>query len=357
MKKTVALVLMLMFVLTACGSADEFVQKSQNVASLPALSEAEEQSAPMAESQGAPSNVERAPEEEVLPLPETEPVPNKEEQRRTELEELTDYWDKLRLEWEWDQQDNEGYVWTINIDQITVLDVMGLASVSYDLDLSCSHTGPTMDGVYSGTLAMEYEADLNGMVELLTLAGGSIDYDADGWFENDRFVMRLQEYDELVELQFDSTLTASASDLTEEEQAIVDAYVGSILEGVGSGDEEFEKDSTPAATWYDWDFHMTAGDMSGYINMTGICFGIAGASGTVDESGVQTQGSAYASAFGYSFSERYAEEIQNPFPYAIRVYETGQVVFELYSSNGGPVTVKFYGTIDKIPVGDTVTVD
>ena len=98
---------------------------------------------------------------------------------------------------------------------------------------------------------------------------------------------------------------------------------------------------------------MTDGDMSGYVNMTGIVGGIASASGTVDASGTQSQGDAYASVFGMTFTERYDETIENPFPYALRVYETGEVVFELYSSSGGPVTVKFYGTIDRIPVGDT----
>ncbi len=54
--------------------------------------------------------------------------------------------------------------------------------------------------------------------------------------------------------------------------------------------------------------------------------------------------------------DRYDEDFDAPFPYIIRVYESGDVVFELHSPMGGPVTVKFYGTIDKIPVSETTLV-
>ena len=277
-----------------------------------------------------------------------------EKERENALASLDNYWDKLRLEWEWDREDAEGYVWTITIDGVSVIDVLGLASVEYELDLSCSHVGPTMNGIYAGEMAMEYAADLSGVIDLVTFAGGSASYDADGWFENDKFVMRLLEYDDLVETQFDSMMSAGMqAGLTGDEQAIADAFLDMFLGGLGAGDKDFEISSSPASAWYDWDFHMTDGDMSGYIDMTGIVGGIADASGSVDASGTQTQGSAYASVFGTTYSERYDETIENPFPYALRVYETGDVVFELYSSSGGPVTVKFYGTIDKIPVEDT----
>ncbi len=277
------------------------------------------------------------------------------QEREAALAELDDYWDKLRLEWEWDQEDAEGYVWTITIDSVSVIEMAGLASVEYELDLSCSHVGPTMDGVYSGEMAMEYAADLSGAMALVTFAGGSASYDADGWFENDRFVMRLVEYDDLVETQFDAMMSAGLqAGLSGDEQALADAFLSLLLGGVGSGDKDFETARQPASAWYDWDFHMTDGDMSGYVNMNGIVGGIASASGTVDASGTQTQGDAYASAFGMTFTERYDETIENPFPYALRVYDTGDVVFELYSSSGGPITVKFYGTIDKVPVKDTL---
>jgi hypothetical protein len=102
---------------------------------------------------------------------------------------------------------------------------------------------------------------------------------------------------------------------------------------------------------------MTEGDMSGFIKMTGIAYGTTSGGGTVDASGTGTQGSAMGNfgRFG-TFSERYSETIEAPFPYVLRLYETGEAVFELYSATGGPVTVKFYGTVDKIPGEETTVV-
>jgi hypothetical protein len=264
------------------------------------------------------------------------------------------YWEQVRDEWE--NEPNEGYVWTITFDSSETLDVLGLARVNYNLKLSCSHVGPDMLGPYKGVMEMDYNADLSGMIELITITGGSVDYDADGWFKNGDFIMVASGYSSEKEDDFTDSFEQT-SDLTPEEQAVLDTYMDAILGDVGSGTEEFETSKTPAAHWYDWDFHMTEGDMSGFIEMTGIAYGTTSGGGTVDASGVYTQGSATVSApFVGTFSERYSDEIVSPFPYIIRLYETGEAVFELHSANGGPVTVKFYGTIDKIPVGETQVV-
>jgi hypothetical protein len=259
---------------------------------------------------------------------------------------VQDYWENIRNEWE--NEKNEGYVWTISFDDTEYIDIMGLGKVTYKLKLSCSHVGKTMMGPYKGEMAMSYNADLDNLMKLLTLTGGSIDYDADGWFRNDDFIMVAKGYTKDREADFEHSFTQE-SDLSAEEQAVVDQYMGALLKGMGSGDKAFEKSKTPVAHWYDWDFHMTSGDMSGYIKITGIAYGTTSGAGTVDASGKQTQG--YASALGYS--ERYSEVIDSPFPYILRLYETGEAVFEVFSANGGPVTVKFYGTIDKIRVEDT----
>lgn len=261
-----------------------------------------------------------------------------------------DYWE--RLEYEWENAPEQGYVWTITIDKLVTLDVMGLAVVDYDLDLSCSHVGKSMLGVYRGEMAMNYQADLSGVIALATLAGGTADYDADGWFKNDNFLMNLEAYDQELDEQFPETLGEQPEDAEEAamEAAILESYLGSLR----AESESFE-DSKPAGMWYDWDFHMTEGDMSGYIEMTGIAYGTTNASGGVDASGVQMAGSGTTDIPGiFHYTERYSETLQNPFPYTIKVYEDGNVVMELYSSQGGPVTVKFYGSIDKVPVENTI---
>jgi hypothetical protein len=124
-----------------------------------------------------------------------------------------------RLEEEWQNAPDEGYVWTITFDDAERLDVMGLATVDYALKLSCSHVGPDMYGPYKGELEMSYNADLDNLMELLTITGGSASYDADGWFKNGNFTMEADGFDQDEEDLFVSTLEP-ASDLSAEEQAI-----------------------------------------------------------------------------------------------------------------------------------------
>jgi hypothetical protein len=279
-------------------------------------------------------------------------------QRKIASVDMDDYFEGLRENWK--NEPEEGYVWTINISGVESLDVMGIAKVDYDLNFSASHVGKDMFGPYSGEMHMSYNANLDGLVQLMTLTGGSVDYDADGWFEDTDFIMNLHQYDDVIDESFEDSIGSTAApeeDTDPEAQAIADEYLSSILGGIGSGDKQFELDNNPAGCWFDWTYHMTDGDMSGYLQMTNIAYGTTSASGTVDASGVYTQGSATASIpLVGTFSERYSETIETPFPYIIRVYETGEVVFELYSANGGPVTVKFYGTIDKKRVEDTEVV-
>ena len=270
-------------------------------------------------------------------------------EKRPELASLEGYWEKL--EYEWENAPEEGYVWTITIDQMSTMDVMGLAQVEYDLDLSCSHVGKTAQGVYRGEMAMAYAADLSGLISLVTLTGGSVDYDADGWFKNGNFLMNLGGYDQEEDELFVTSLEIPADN--PEEQAMMDAMLGQYLGDLEAGSEDFEESSQPDAMWCDWDFHMTEGDMSGYINMTGIAYGTTSGGGGVDASGKSMSGSASASALGYTFTERYSETLESPFPYTIKVYGNN-VVMELFSAQGGPVTVKFYGTIDKVPVENTI---
>jgi hypothetical protein len=116
------------------------------------------------------------------------------------------------------------------------------------------------------------------------------------------------------------------------------------IEAAG-GNKDFA--SSPSAHWFDWAFHMTEGDMSGYLNMTRLACDAA--NGNAERaSGVYA--SLEARPQPVAFSERYKKEIDLPFPYAIRIYETGEAEFELYLAYGGSETVKFYGKVDKVPI-------
>ena len=101
---------------------------------------------------------------------------------------------------------------------------------------------------------------------------------------------------------------------------------------------------------------MTEGDMSQWVHISGNVYGIVPFEGYSDVDETYSEGSVDATAHligGPTFAERYDEVIDAPFPYVIHVYDTGDVVFELHNNTGGPVVVKFYGKIDKIPVEDT----
>jgi hypothetical protein len=283
----------------------------------------------------------------------------------TSIATLEGYWEGIEQEWR--EAPENGYVWTITIDDTETVEMMGLVKVDYALKLSCSHVGPDMFGAYSGEMDMSYNADLDNMASLLEATGGSVDYKADGWFKNSKFLMRGKQFSQ--ELEDDwvavwGTLPETGIDTSDPAGAYAEQYVddlmSSILDGVGSGEEDFEKNGAPAAVWYGYDFRMTEGDMSGYIQMTGIAYGTTTGGGSVDASGTQMQGAARArldTIFGsFDYSDSYAETVDSPFPYSLKIYEGGQVVFTLYSSNGSPITVKFYGKIDKVRVEDTTVV-
>lgn len=372
-KRLTALLLALALpTLSACGA------KTAEVPMFPVTETTPQQAAPSA--QEAPSETaepgaesaapeQEAPSEEAAPTEapaagETQPAPAGEAEETEEAEEeapvgVNAYWAHLREQWL--NEPEEGYVWTITIDGVTVIDALGLTKVTYNLDLSCSHVGWEMNGVYAGSLAMDFYADLSGLNELMGEMGGSASTDsADGWFRNDAFIMDLSPYNADKERGFlytlDTTLDENGEIVEPESDPYTDALVASLLEDMGSGSEPFEEESSPVSYWFDWDYHMTEGDMSQSYSVTGV-MGIASASGGQDASGSHISGGGVAhSPLGGTFTERYDETFESPFPYIIRVYETGQAVFELHSPMGGPVVIKFYGSIDKIPVEQTTVV-
>lgn len=268
-----------------------------------------------------------------------------------------------RLEAEWKNAPNEGYVWTITIKDMDVIDVMGLCTATYNVNLSASHIGKDMFGPYFGEFGFDYSADMSGMEALLTAQGGSIDYDGNGWFQNDRFLFELSPYDKEEEDMMEAIVNGNSeyAGMSAEEQAMLDALLGQVYDL--DNEKPFEKESQAEAMWWAFDMPMTDGDMSGYFQMNGILGGIVDGKSEVDASGKNVAADIRV-AFGlygegglvYKFDERYSETdtFENPIPYTLKVYPDGNVVMTLYSSQGGPVTTKCYGTIDKVPVEDTI---
>lgn len=268
-----------------------------------------------------------------------------------------------RLEYEWKNAPNEGYVWTITIKDVDVIDVMGLCTATYNVDLSASHIGKDMFGPYFGEFGFDYSADMGGLSALLTAQGGSVNYDADGWFRNDRFLFELSPYEKDEEDMMEAIVNSNSeyATMTEEEKAIMDAFMGEVYDL--DNEEPFEKESQAEAMWWAFDIPMTDGDMSAYFEMNGILGGIVDGKSEVDATGknvaadIRVAFALYSGgAMVYKFDERYSENetFENPIPYTIKVYPNENVVMTLYSAQGGPVTTKCYGTIDKIPVEDTI---
>ena len=283
------------------------------------------------------------------------------------------YFERLRQQWQEDHLANKGFVWTVQVFGTSSVTVGGLASVEYTLDLNCSHVGETLYGAYTGTMSFKVDGNITGVKGLLALIGMSSQSDVSGWFKNDRFVMELKPFSPAAEEEFaspfetDSTLEAPAATGNQTQDAANQAAyqaINNMLSGIfkttSQDNDASGKDNTfgrfPAALWYDWDFHMTEGDMGMFLKVNGgMPFWHAKGYSEVRASGEQLDADmTMHTVFGQSFAERYTEPIYNPFPYAIRVYPNNRVRFRLYNSKGGPLTVDWYGFIDKVPVENTL---
>ncbi|MDR3121101.1 MAG: hypothetical protein LBU58_07205 [Clostridiales bacterium] len=262
-----------------------------------------------------------------------------------------------RLEDEWQNAPEEGYVWTISVDDTATIDVMGLATATYNVRLSCSHVGPDMYGVYSGEFGFDYSADLSGLSALLTATGGTVDYDADGWFLNDRFLVKLEAYEDGREQDFRDTLPKDEEQMSAEDQAIMEAYMGPVLDQIRGEDRDFEKAAPPLALGMDWDVHMTDGDLSAYFQANNIVMGTTTAGSEINAAGDHVDAEAVAVIpLAGVMRERYSEDVSNALPYTIKIYDGGNVVVTFYNTNGSPITVRCYGTIDRIPVEETTVI-
>ena len=279
------------------------------------------------------------------------------ETKKPRLASAANYFDDLREEGLAEEKRNKGYVWTILIDGTSHVTAAGLAEVDYDLKLNCSHVGETPYGVYRGTMDFSFKGDCSGAYSILAMLGMKVQDDLQGWFKNDGFVMKLKSFDEQDEAEFIESFDRS-KDETGEENSLESEFKNSLVSALVTGGEKDER--RPSGIWYDWSHHMTDGDMSTYAKITGGILPFYGVNGygKTDAKGSQLDVDATAFAlFGGIVSKRYNEPIDSPFPYSLKVYENGDVLFTLYNANGGPVTVTWRGKLDKIPIEDTIVVE
>ena len=278
-------------------------------------------------------------------------------ENKVSLASAAGYYDQLKEEGLAEEKRNKGYVWTMLIDSPARISVAGLAEVDYHLKLNCSHVGETPYGVYRGEMEFDFSADISKTKVLFSLLGFHMDDDSSGWFKNDSFVMKIKPWSAEDEKEFIDSFDTGNDEVSEEEKAgkeLINSLVGALV-------NQGEKDSRdPIGIWYDWDFHMTEGDMSTYLKINGSPSPLAYANGyaktdsTGKEMDVDTKGYVFT---GQTFTNRYTDPIDSPFPYTLKLYEDHSVVFTLYNAKGGPVTVNWKGKIDSIPVENTQTLN
>ncbi len=275
--------------------------------------------------------------------------------KKPDLARITDSYDE-RLQEQWQDADEDSYIWTITINDVDEIDVFGLCTASYSVNMSASHIGDDMYGSYFGEFGFDYNADISGLTSLMTAMGGSMDSKTNGWFKNDKYTFSLAGYDKEEDEMFTAVVNANTefANMTEAEKAMLSGLTGAVY---GENEmRDFEK-GAPDGFWWDYEMPMTEGDMASYIQMNGILAGMVNGYSSVDSSGSNVDADISV-VVPPIFADRYKDKthFDNPMPHTIKVYGNN-VVMEFFSQQGGPVTTKLYGTIDKIPLSETVKVD
>lgn len=278
------------------------------------------------------------------------------------LASLEDAWNALDEEFQ--NAPEVGYVWTINIDNKASMSALGLAGMDYHLKLSCSHVGETMFGAWGGEMAFDTKSNFGGLKALMALMGSALSTDADVWFKNDHFLMKLRPYDLAEEQEFVNEYAMPACGATTGDpakdaagQALVNSIQLAAINGTNI-ERTLVNKTAPAGFYSGYYTNMTEGDLREYAKVTGL-ISIVGVNAhyETDEKGEQLTGAATAAVpLAGVYHSSTNEAIDTPFPYTISVFDDGKVVLRLYNSSGGPYSLNFYGTWDKIPVSETVTV-
>jgi len=273
-------------------------------------------------------------------------------------------YDQGRLErWNADQKANKGYVWTITIQSATTISCTGLIEASYALGVSMSHVGPTMYGVYRGNLYLAANRDTKGFEALLAAVGGSLKTNGDiSEMSSENYLCELEKAGGNFEEVWNDLYGPDAmySGMSGLEKSMVKDVVDGIFEDYVPREKAFERNSKPVAKGYE--FQLPAGSTGALqtaqirINNGLMSTTVSGSADIGAASSSQNIEKSWGKVRTFLGDTHYAQfnKTTDALPHTICVYPDNHVVFTLYSNDGGPVTVKFYGYIDRIPVGNTV---
>lgn len=279
----------------------------------------------------------------------------------------------LQDQWEAEQADNKGYVWTITINSKDNIEIPGLVDVDYKMKASISHVGPTLNGIFGGNVTISAHRNTDGVESLFSLIGGSLELSqgSDLECECDGFLMNVHGYDAGIDQKWQSQFGEEGMyvDMNSSERMQVRSAMNMVMGDYQPRQKNFEQDSHPVGFgaitetklkdvffenaklsihngWYQ-------GVFDGFVSMGSV--GHDAENAYLDDPETTAFASSRVRTFwGQSITGDIYLKMPS-LPLILRIFPNNQVVMELYSSTGGPFVAKFYGKIDRIPVENTVT--
>ena len=218
----------------------------------------------------------------------------------------------------------ESYIWTISLDDTKTQDHGDGISASYTVHLSASKEGGAAPlGDYRGEIRIDYALDPGAdMQAALSFLDATLD--AEGWGENSEFAFTVAPF----ELERFQQFVAAAHQGEDEALA-------PLLEGTGMYTCE-------DLQWSDSDWNMgLSGGVEGIWDLD-ISGDEAGASGTL------------SSIFG---NQSVGSGERVPFRFSLHFLDESRVRLDIWSFGVIDVNLTFFGTLDKIPLSDTLPVN
>ena len=248
----------------------------------------------------------------------------------------------------------EEYIWTITIDeeQNEVVDAEVGASMYSRLKLSMSKTGgETPFGVYRGEIDYSYEMDMGSILSAFLDAA-----DTDGWGKNDSFEIELLPYDEIDFEAFEAGVAAvfETGDETGGEEGALSPSLAPLVSEQPEDTEEADTEPEPSgdpslaplqnyyAMYCGEDLVFTEEDFSTSVSMPEGLLDFQG-------DGDYASGSINLGPLG-SYSD--AGEVMMPYSIMLIRPAELEVQFTLYGNHN----YVYRGTIDKVPLSDTIEV-
>ena len=234
------------------------------------------------------------------------------------------------------------YLWTCTIQEAKVLDIAGVTT-NYAVNVSATHIGPSLDGEYAGSFDIEYDCNLGIMELILEQYIGSVTYDLDGFMKTNQLKFHVLSTDEeSYNNDLNAFVNSFGTPMSDREKAIFDKAI-TRFGNYNPKTLEYEN-QVPTHFWWDWTIPSTEGDMQDFFSLSSLA---RGAIETYANKGQGTPSQFNVVRPILDSYHTYDYSVSASIPYTISVYNNNNVVMCFYSPDGGPLTIKFYGTIER----------